>query len=168
MPQAKPQIDNGVIQRLQQQLANAFLLYANYKKYHWQTYSPLFRDLHLLFDEHAQAILGTIDELGERVRMLGGDPIADPRQFIELGTVDIAAADQDMRVMIEEALSNHASVVQGMRKAIYRADEVGDQVTADLLTHILSIHEKQGWFLKEVIENDDGLIRPVKKTGQER
>ena len=168
MPQAKPQIDNGVIHRLQQQLANAFLLYVNYKMYHWQSYGPLFRDLHLLFDEHAQAVLGTIDDLGERVRMLGGDPIADPRQFIELGTVEVAAAGRDMRGMIEEALSNHASVVQGTRQAIYRADEVGDQVTADLLTHILSIHEKQVWFLKEVIENDDGLIRPVKKTGQER
>jgi starvation-inducible DNA-binding protein len=99
------------------------------------------------------------------VRMLGGDPIADPRQFIELGTVEVAAAGRDMRGMIEEALSNHTSVVQGMRHAIYRADEVGDQVTADLLTHILSIHEKQGWFLKEIIENDDGFIRPVKKTG---
>ena len=163
MPQAKMQIENGVIERLQQQLANAFLLYANYKKYHWQSYGPLFRELHLLFDEHAQAILGTIDELGERVRILGGDPIADPRQFIELGAVDIAAAGLNMRGMIEEALSNHACVVQGTRQAIYRADEVGDQVSADLLTHIIGIHEKQEWFLREILESDDGLIRPAEK-----
>lgn len=163
MSQAKPQIESEVIQSLQQQLANAFLLYANYKKYHWQSYGPLFRDLHLLFDEHAEAVLGTIDELGERVRILGGNPIADPRQFIEQGTVEVAAADRDMRGMIEEALSNHARVVQGTRQAIYRANEVGDQVTADLLTRIASIHEKQEWFLREIIENDDGLIKPAKK-----
>jgi starvation-inducible DNA-binding protein len=163
MPQAKMQIENGVIERLQQQLANAFLLYANYKKYHWQSYGPLFRDLHLLFDEHAEAVLGTIDELGERVRILGGNAIADPRQFIEQGTVEVAAAGLDMRGMIEEALSNHARVVQGTRQAIYRADEVGDQVTADLLTRLMSIHEKQEWFLREILESDDGLIRPVKK-----
>lgn len=30
MSQAKPQIEDEVIQSLQQQLANAFLLYANY------------------------------------------------------------------------------------------------------------------------------------------
>ena len=163
MPQAKMQIEDGVIQRLQQQLANAFLLYANYKKYHWQSYGPLFRDLHLLFDEHAEAVLGTIDELGERVRILGGNPIADPRQFIEQGTVEVAAAGLGMRGMIEEALSNHARVVQGTRQAIYRADEVGDQVTADLLTRIMGIHEKQEWFLRELLESDDGLIRPIKK-----
>lgn len=77
--------------------------------------------------------------------------------------MEVAAADQDMRGMIEEALSNHARVVQGARQAIYRADEVGDQVTADLLTRILGIHEKQEWFLREIIEHDDGLIRPAKK-----
>ena len=163
MTQAKPQIENEVIQSLQQQLANAFLLYANYKKYHWQSYGPLFRDLHLLFDEHAEAVLGTIDELGERVRILGDSPIANPRQFIECGTVEVAAAGRDMRGMIEEAMRNHTRVVQGTRQAIYRADEARDPGTADLLTRIVSIHEKQEWFLREIIEHDDGLIRPAKK-----
>ena len=49
----KPTSDT--VEHLQRQLANAFVLYANYKHYHWQTFGPLFRDLHLLFDEFAQA-----------------------------------------------------------------------------------------------------------------
>ena len=48
-------------------MANAFVLYANYKHYHWQTYGPLFRDLHKLFDKLANDVLSTIDELAERV-----------------------------------------------------------------------------------------------------
>jgi DNA-binding ferritin-like protein len=44
----KPTSD--VVEHLQKQVANAFVLYANYKHYHWQTFGPLFRDLHLLFD----------------------------------------------------------------------------------------------------------------------
>src|SRR6266566_7386179 len=43
--------DHPVVQHLQRQMANAFVLYANYKHYHWQTFGPLFRDLHKLFDE---------------------------------------------------------------------------------------------------------------------
>ena len=42
---------NVVVQHLQKQVANAFVLYANYKHYHWQTFGPNFRDLHLMFDE---------------------------------------------------------------------------------------------------------------------
>jgi len=42
--------ESAVVQSLQRQVANAFILYGNYKHYHWQTFGPLFRDLHLLFD----------------------------------------------------------------------------------------------------------------------
>src|SRR6266545_1190190 len=59
--------DHPVVQHLQRQVANAFVLYANYKHYHWQTFGPLFRDLHLMFDEFAKDTLGTIDEMAERV-----------------------------------------------------------------------------------------------------
>ena len=53
---------SDVVEHLQRQLANAFVLYANYKHYHWQTFGPLFRDLHLLFNEFATAVLATIDD----------------------------------------------------------------------------------------------------------
>ena len=67
--------DSPVVQALRRQTANAFVLYANYKHYHWQTFGPLFRDLHKLFDELANEVLSTVDEL-ERVRMIGQDPPA--------------------------------------------------------------------------------------------
>ena len=51
--------DNPLVQILQKQVANAFVLYSNYKHYHWQTFGPLFRDLHLMFDEFADAVLAT-------------------------------------------------------------------------------------------------------------
>jgi hypothetical protein len=37
--------DNPVVEHLQRQVANALVLYLNYKHYHWQTYGPMFRDL---------------------------------------------------------------------------------------------------------------------------
>src|SRR5438876_10661729 len=63
--------DHPVVQHLQRQVANAFVLYANYKHYHWQTFGPLFRDLHLMFDGFAKDVLETVDELAERIRMIG-------------------------------------------------------------------------------------------------
>src|SRR5579862_6092281 len=63
--------DHPVVQHLQVQVANAFVLYANYKHYHWQTYGPLFRDLHLMLDGFATEVIATADELAERIRMIG-------------------------------------------------------------------------------------------------
>ena len=70
--------NNAVVEHLQRQVANAFVLYTNYKHYHWQTYGPLFRDLHLLFDEFAQGVLATVDDFAERVRMI---PFHGHRKF---------------------------------------------------------------------------------------
>jgi starvation-inducible DNA-binding protein len=80
-------LESPVVQTLRKLVANAFVLYANYKHYHWQTYGPLFRDLHLMFDEFAQPVLESVDQLAERVRMIGQDP---PAHLVELA--DLASA----------------------------------------------------------------------------
>jgi len=72
------QPQNAVVMQLQRQVANAYMLYTNYKHYHWNTYGPLFRDLHLLFDEFADAVLKTGDRFAERIRMIGQDPLFGP------------------------------------------------------------------------------------------
>src|SRR5919106_4054362 len=82
---------SDVVEHLQRQVANAFVLYANYKHYHWQTFGPLFRDLHLLFDEFAQAVLATVDDFAERVRMIGQDPIFRPDEVERLASVRVSA-----------------------------------------------------------------------------
>ena len=81
--------DSEVVRDLQRQLANAWLLYTNYKRYHWQTYGPLFRDLHLLFDELAKEVLGTLDMFAERVRMIGQNPVASPEEVMETASVSV-------------------------------------------------------------------------------
>src|SRR6266508_6199847 len=82
--------DSPVVQELERQVANAFVLYANYKHYHWQTYGPLFRDLHKLFDRLAKDVLSTIDELAERVRMIGQDPPGHLLEAADLASVAVA------------------------------------------------------------------------------
>src|SRR6266542_5798534 len=95
--------DHPVVQHLQRQVANAFVLYANYKHYHWQTFGPLFRDLHLMFDEFAKDVLETIDELAERIRMIGPNiENIQLKQMQEAASVHSAGPDQSMREMIEE------------------------------------------------------------------
>src|SRR5687768_271921 len=89
--------DNPVVEHLQRQVANALVLYLNYKHYHWQTYGPMFRDLHLLFDEFAEAVLDTIDEFAERVRMIGQDPVASPQEMLQTASVKVAGRGQTMR-----------------------------------------------------------------------
>src|SRR5512142_3152109 len=108
--------DNPVVTHLQREVANAFVLYANYKHYHWQTFGPLFRDLHLMFDEFAEAVLATADEFAERLRMIGQDPVFGLRRMEEAANVQGAGGGNSMREMIEEADANLLVVIRDMRE----------------------------------------------------
>src|SRR6187455_3777943 len=53
-------------------VADSYALYTKTKNFHWHVSGPHFRDYHLLFDEQADQIFGTTDEIAERVRKVGG------------------------------------------------------------------------------------------------
>ena len=149
-----------VVMQLQRQVANAYMLYTNYKHYHWNTYGPLFRDLHLLFDEFADAVLKTGDRFAERIRMIGQDPLFSPIEISE--TASVKAADRanfTMRDMIAEADSNLLVVIKEMRAGVRTANEQDDPGTADLFTQVVQVHEKHEWWLRDMLEKSDGLTK---------
>lgn len=148
---------NPVVKGLQTLLANSYVLNLNYKHYHWQTFGPLFRDLHHLFDELAEAVYATTDEIAERTRMIGQNPISHFDEFLKQATVKPAAKNNDMEGMIKEARENTLIVIKEMRDAIKVADQADDPGTADLFTRFIQIHEKHEWFLRGLLEKRDGL-----------
>lgn len=151
--------DHPVVQHLQRQVANAFVLYANYKHYHWQTFGPFFRDLHLMFDGFATDVLGTTDEMAERIRMIGQDvENIQLNQMQEAANVHSAAPSRSMREMLEEADANLLVVIKDMRDAAKAAEESNDPGTVDLFSKIVQIHEKHEWFLREILKKKDGLM----------
>lgn len=149
--------NSEVVTALQQQVANAFIIYLNYKHYHWQTFGPLFRDLHVLFDEFATEVYGTIDEIAERIRMIGQNPVSRIEEFQKTATIASAKDSRNMREMIQEADTNAMIVIKEMREAIKTADEADDPGTADVLTRFVQIHEKHEWWLRDILEKSDGL-----------
>jgi starvation-inducible DNA-binding protein len=149
--------DSPVVKDLRRQAANAFVLYANYKHYHWQTFGPLFRDLHKLFDKLANDVLPTIDELAERVRMIGQDPPGHLLDAAQLATVTLPAPHANMRDMVEEADRNLLIVVKEMRDAAKTADDHGDPGTVDVFSRIVQIHEKHEWWMRDILRGGDGL-----------
>jgi starvation-inducible DNA-binding protein len=151
--------DSPVVMELRRQAANAFVLYANYKHYHWQTYGPLFRDLHKLFDRLANDVLPTIDELAERVRMIGQDPPAHLIEAADLASVAPAAPHSTIRDMVEEADRNLLLVITQMRRAAKLADEHDDPGTVDLFSRLVQIHEKHEWWMRDILRTGDGLCK---------
>jgi starvation-inducible DNA-binding protein len=149
--------DSPIVQCLRRDVANGFLLYLNYKHYHWQVYGPLFRDLHKLFDRFAGETLESLDPIAERVRMIGQDPPSNPNELADLATVTIAAPHSTVREMTEEAQRNLLTVIKGMREAAKTADDRNDPGTVDLYSKSVQIFGKQEWWLRDIMRKDDGL-----------
>ena len=139
-----------VIAALQREQASALVLYLNYKKYHWLTFGPHFRDLHLLFEEHGDQVLASIDELAERALMIDGKPLADPAQYLPASLVPGSQGERSMKQMVDEAIAAHDIVIKAMHDDADVATKAGDIGTADLFTRLVQVHQKQRWFLKEI------------------
>jgi starvation-inducible DNA-binding protein len=153
-------LDSPVVRDLRRQVGNAFVLYANYKHYHWQTYGPFFRDFHKLFDKFAAEVLETLDPLAERVRMIGPDPPAHPIELVDSATITPAAPHSTMHEMIEEANRNTLVVIKEMRDAARIADQHGDPGTVDIFAKFVQLHEKHEWWLRDMLRAGDGFCTP--------
>jgi starvation-inducible DNA-binding protein len=142
---------------LNREQANALVLYLNLKKYHWLTYGPHFRDIHLLFDDVATATYETIDELAERAIIIDGKPVGDPSAYLPLATVPASSGDLSVRASVEEAIAGLDTVINEQHEDAQAAAEAGDIGTADLYTRIVQTHQKNRWFLRQILKKNDGL-----------
>lgn len=147
-----------LVTALNREQANALITYLNYKKYHWLTFGPLFREMHLLFEEQGSEVFATIDELAERSLMIDGAPVADPARYLPTATVRPSEGELSVREMVEEALATHDLIIKEMHEDAEVATRAGDIGTADLYTRLVQIHQKHRWFLKELLKKGDNLV----------
>src|SRR3954451_15367570 len=114
------QILNGI-------LADSMILYALYKKHHWLVAGPTFYQLHLLFDKHAAEQLELVDELAERVQMLGGISVGDPRHAAELTSIERPPdGAEEIPVVLDRLLDAHETIIEKVREAIEKTDQSKD------------------------------------------
>jgi starvation-inducible DNA-binding protein len=132
-------------------LADTMVLYAMYKKHHWNVAGPTFYQLHLLFDKHAEEQLEIVDLVAERVQTLGGISVGDPRHAAELTTIPRPPdGAEEVSVMIDRTLRAHETIIEKVRAGIDATEESGDWGSNDLLmSDVLRRNELQVWFVSE-------------------
>src|SRR5213082_3787518 len=75
-------------EQLNQLLADSITLRDLYKKSHWQVAGPTFYQLHLLFDKHFAEQSELVDEIAERIQLLGGLAIAMAHDVAETTRIE--------------------------------------------------------------------------------
>lgn len=139
-----------VIELLNESLAASLDIWTQAKQAHWNVKGKDFYQLHLLFDDVADALYEHIDELAERITTLGGVAHGTARNAAENS---LLPEYPDTEKMAEEdhinALADRlAQYGKHLRQAIEKADEWGDQDTNDLYVGISREVDKKLWFLE--------------------
>ena len=131
-------------------LATALDIWTQAKQAHWNVKGKDFYQLHLLFDDVAEALYVHIDLLAERITALGG---------IAHGTARNSAKNSllpeypDTEKISEEdhlnALADRLAIyAKHAREAISRTAELNDQGSNDLYIEISRVVDKKLWFIE--------------------
>ena len=143
-----------IAEGLSRLLADTYTLYLKTHNYHWNVTGPMFQTLHLMFENHYNELALAVDLVAERIRALGFPAPGTYREFAELASVteDGPGDRVDATTMIERLLVAHETVVRTARSVYPLAEAGNDEVSADLLTARLQVHEKTAWMLRSLLD----------------
>jgi starvation-inducible DNA-binding protein len=139
------------IEALNQLLADTISLRDLYKKHHWQVTGPTFHAMHELFDKHFEQQNRLVDEIAERIQILGGVSLATSADIAEASRLERAPKDREpLPVQISRMLEGHEHILRAAREAAEEAEQNHDLGTNDLLvSDVIRTNEFQVWYLAQ-------------------
>ena len=157
---AAPVVDNGlsavdrktIAAGLSHLLADTYTLYLKTHNFHWNVTGPMFQTLHLMFETQYNELALAVDLVAERIRALGHVAPGSYVEFAELSSFGIERRVPKAQDMIRQLIQAQDAVSATARRIFPLAERVGDQVTMDLLTQRLQVHEKTAWMLRSLLE----------------
>ena len=140
----------AVVEMLQQLLADEFLLYTKTRNAHWNVEGIDFHTKHVFFEEEYGKLEKVLDEVAERIRMLGFYSPGTLAEFLKLSHLKENSPKQtDSSSFMSVLLEDHDTVIKFIRKSISeKAEAHKDEGTADFITGILQLHEQMAWMLR--------------------
>ena len=139
-----------VADALNSALADCYALYLKTKNFHWHVSGPHFRDYHLMLDEQAAEILGTTDDIAERVRKTGNTTLRSigdiaRRQTIRDNDAEFVSAD----AMLAELREDNLKLVESFRVVKEASEAASDNATSGIVDEWTDQAEERAWFLFE-------------------
>jgi starvation-inducible DNA-binding protein len=93
-----------------------------------------------------------VDLVAERIRALGHPAPGSYAQFSRLSSIKEETGVPRAEDMVRQLVDGQEGVARTARTVLPVAEQAGDQVTMDLLTQRLQVHEKNAWMLRSLLE----------------
>ena len=133
-------------------LADSYTLYLKTHNFHWNVTGPHFSSLHSLFEEQYTELAAAVDEVAERIRMLGQPAPGSYKAFAERTSLKEEEGVPEWKQMIQQLAEDNEATARTIRSVFPTAESGDDEATIDLLTVRLAAHEKAAWMLRSHLE----------------
>lgn len=133
-------------------LANEYVLYTKTRNFHWNVTGTHFNDYHKFFEEQYSELDESIDNIAERVRMLGSNPVATLAGFLKLSSIKETEKVLKSEDMVKQLLKDHETLIRNIRNSVEKLNDMGDDGNEDFLIALMQQHEKMAWMLRSMIE----------------
>ncbi len=155
-----PQIDIGIDEATRKEiadglsklLADSYTLYLKTHNFHWNVTGPMFRTLHLMFEEQYTELSTAVDEIAERIRSLGFPAPGTYSDFAKLTSIPETTGVPDAQEMIRLLVEGQETVARTARSVFPAVEKASDEPSADLLTQRMQVHEKTAWMLRSLLQ----------------
>jgi starvation-inducible DNA-binding protein len=132
-------------------LADTYTLYLKTHNYHWNVTGPMFQTLHLMFETQYNELALAVDQIAERIRSLGAPAPGTYKAYSSLSSIPEEDTIPDAEAMIRNLVAGQEAVARTARSVFPIVEGAHDEVTADLLTQRLQVHEKTAWMLRSLL-----------------
>jgi DNA-binding ferritin-like protein len=144
-----------IVDALNTDLADAYVLYHQLHKHHWNVEGAEFRDIHVFLQEAYEDVEEAADEIAERLQAIGGVPHASMTTLAEHATVEPEDEDvYDIRTSLANDLEMYGDIVESYRDHIELAQGLGDHATAQMLQEQLVEVEEHAHVIDHYLEDD--------------
>jgi starvation-inducible DNA-binding protein len=132
-------------------LANAIVTYQKLHHFHWRVSGDRFFELHARFESLYDRFSEILDNVAERMLMIGGTPIKTLAEAVATATLVEDAEIPAAREMAARIMADLKAQREQMLAVIAAAEQAGDRGTVNLLDGIADSLDKEIWLLRSYL-----------------
>ena len=153
-----------IVDALNTDLANAYVLYHQIHRHHWNVEGAESLDTHQFLQEAYEHLEEGADQIAERAQAIGGVPVAGPANQEERATIEFEGEDvYDIRTSLANDMEAYGDMIEGMRDHIQLAANLGDPTTEHLLKEVLIELEEDAHHIEHYLEDDSVVLESATK-----
>ena len=143
--------NQNTVEKLNQLLADYQVFYQNLRGLHWNIKGQMFFALHEKYEEYYNGAAEVVDEIAERILMLGGKPLHAFGDYLKTAKLEQVVNVSDGKQGVNAVLAADRYFLESFKEILEVAGESDDEGTAAMISEWIGATEKRIWMLESYL-----------------